>query len=151
CSRSRAIKSALRAASVSIRALILFLPAAPQCCGVIFELFQGRCERGGRVARDLPQPREDQHGYRDIEQGYSADRLETVVIPEPGNDKQRGEKKREETEHGADRRQQHHLLDALARLGKLDACELEAGAQYRERTGAEPRPRPPAAALRPAP
>src|SRR5438105_9249354 len=150
CSRSRAIKSALRAARVSIRALILFSPPAPQCRGVVFELFQGRREGRGRVARDFPEPREDQHGDGDIEQGYSADRLETVVIPEPGNDKQRGEKKREETEHGADRRQQHHLLDALARLGKLDACELEAGAQYRERTGAELRHRAHDAALRPA-
>src|SRR5256884_8596631 len=150
CSRSRAIKSALRAASVSIRALILFSPPAPQCRGVVFELFQGRREGCGRVARDFPEPREDQHGDGDIEQGYSADRLETVVIPEPGNDKQRGEKKREETEHGADRRQQHHLLDALARLGKLDACELEAGAQYRERTGGQVRLRAPDTAMPPA-
>src|SRR2546423_774264 len=150
CSRSGAIKSAWRAASVSIRALILFSPPAPQCRGVVFELFQGRREGRGRVSRDLSEPREDQHGDGGIEQGYPADRLETVVIPEPGNDKQRGEKKREETEHGADRRQQHHLLDALARLGKLDACELEAGAPYRERTGAGPRPRAPDPPLRPA-
>ena len=40
--------------------------------------------------------------------------------------------------------------NALARLGKLDACELEAGAQYRERTGAELRHRAHDAALRPA-
>src|ERR1700687_565281 len=150
CSRSRAIKSALRAASVSIRALIAFSSAVPQCRSVVFELFQGRRERRGRVARDFPEAREDQHGDRDIEQGYATDCLETIGIPEPGNDEQRCEKEREKTEHGADCRQQHHLLDALARLRKLDACELEAGAQHRERAGAELRHRAQDAALRPA-
>src|ERR1700680_5187176 len=86
CSRSRAIKSALRAASVSIRALILFSAAPPQCRGVVFELFQGRRERRGRVAGDLPEPGGDQRGDGEVEQGYPAERLETVGIPEPGDD-----------------------------------------------------------------
>src|SRR5450759_605952 len=111
CSRSRAIKSALRAASVSIRSLIAFSPAAPQCRGVVFELFQGRREWRRRIARNLPEAREDQHGDRDIEQRYAADCLETILIPEIGDDKQRREKQREKTEHNADRRQQHHFLD----------------------------------------
>src|SRR5260370_1081299 len=50
---------------------------------------------------------------------------------------------------GADPRQQPHVLDALARPRKLDACELEAGAQHRERAGGELRRRAHDAALRP--
>src|SRR5450759_216429 len=119
CSRSRAIKSALRAASVSVWLLIAFSPAAPQCRGVVLELFQGRRERRRRIARYLPQAREDQHGDRDVEKRYSADCLETVLIPEIGDDKQRREKQREKAEHDAHRRQQHHVLDVLARFHKL--------------------------------
>src|SRR2546423_488646 len=92
CSRSRAIKSALRAASVSVWLLIALSATAPQCRGVVLELFQGGRERRRRVARDLPQAREDQHGDRDVEQCYTADCLETILIPEIGDDKERREK-----------------------------------------------------------
>ena len=86
CSRSRAIKSALRAASISVWLLIAVLAAAAHCRGVVLELFQrGRERRRRLMPSDLPRAREDQRGDHTIEKtDFPANcfLFEPVVIPE---------------------------------------------------------------------